>query len=125
MTQQTLQAMTTDDRIYTVDLSDLLAPGQTITSVTSITDATGTLTLGTGTVNTLPVTLQSGAVIPVGQAVQIEIKCATPTTALNGQQSVTLEIILIVATNTDRAVTAVASFFLCDTPGVNPDGCGC
>ena len=107
-------------------LSDLLlASGHTVTGVTSMAEATGTLTLANETVNTLPVTLPSGKVIPIGQAVQFEASCASPTTALGGQQSVTLDIVVIVATSTDKAVTANAQFFLCDTPGVSPDGCGC
>lgn len=123
MTQQTLQGCTTDNRIYTLDLSSLLAPGQTVTAVTSVTEETGTLTIANPVVNTLPVTLPSGEVIPVGQAVQVEITCASPATALDGQQSMTLTVRAIVATSTDAAVTAVVWFFLCDTPGISPDGC--
>lgn len=124
MTQQTLEGCTTDDRIYTLDLSDLLAAGQTVTAVTSIGEATDTLTVGSGVVNTQAVTLPSGEIIPIGQALQVELSCTNPSEALAGQQSVTLTIIAVVATSTDRAVTAVVPFFLCDTPGISADG-GC
>ena len=122
---QILEARTFDDRIYTADLSQLLAAGQVVTAVDSVAEDTGTLICSNPVVNTLPVTMPDGHIVPVGQAVQFEAACVTPSTALAGQQWVLLTIRVRVATNTDRAVEGTVRFFLCDTPGVNAQGCGC
>lgn len=118
--QQILEKRTFDDRIYTLDLSALLATGQVITSVVSVTDDATRLTFANAITNVAPITLLSGRIIPIGQGVQVEISGG----ALAGSLSQLLTIRARVHTNTDPSVEATVQLFLCDTVGLHPTvGC--
>ena len=63
--------------LYTFNFTALLSSGETLSSVTSLTeDGTSDLTIGTATVNTAAVTVD-GTTIAIGMAVQARISGGT------------------------------------------------
>lgn len=114
--QQILEKRTFDDRLYTLDCSALLAPGQTIATISGIADDSAELTFSNATVNLAAITLPSGKVIPIRQGIQVEVSGG----ALAGAISQLITIRARFATNTDPAVEATVQLFLCDTLGVHP-----
>ena len=114
--QQILEKRTFDNRIFTIDCSQILASGQTITTISTVTDDAAELTFTGPIVNIAAVTLPTGNVVPIGQGIQVAISGGT----LAGALSQLLTIRARFATSTDRAVEATVQLFLTDTPGLSP-----
>lgn len=118
--QQTLQARTHDQRIFTIACERLLAAGQAITTISSVAEDSGTLIATNPVINTAAVPLPDGTTAPIGTAIQVLLACVDPTSALDGAVGKLLTIRARFATSTDPAVEATVRLFLTDTPGASP-----
>lgn len=122
--QQILEARPFDARTFTIDCTELLAPGQTISSIVGVTEDSSVLAFANPVTNLAPATRpDTGAVIAIRQGIQVEISCTNPTTALGGAISALLTIRARFVTNTDRLVEATVQLFLTNTPGLSPIAC--
>jgi hypothetical protein len=70
---QILEKRTFDARRYDIVCTGLLAEGETIASVVSITADQGALTFGAGVVNTVPVSYMNGTTAIASTVIQVEI----------------------------------------------------
>jgi len=68
-----LEKRTYDARLFDVNLTDLLDDYETVSAVSTVIADQGSLTFGTGTVNSSVVTYPDGTTAAIGKAIQFEI----------------------------------------------------
>ena len=80
---ETWSITTSESRLFTCDFTDLLASGETITSVSGTSggvtlgvSGSADLTIGSGAVNTDAITDDDGNTVAIGKAVQVRISAA-------------------------------------------------
>lgn len=74
---QILEKRTYDARLYDFPCAPILATGETITTIGSVTADQGTLVFGTPVKNSAPITYPDGSVAAIGTVVQVEISAGT------------------------------------------------
>jgi hypothetical protein len=62
-----------DSRLYDIACGHLLDPGETITSIVTITADQGGMAFGAPVLNTLPASYPNGAIEPIGTVIQVRI----------------------------------------------------
>ncbi|MEJ7685638.1 MAG: hypothetical protein WKG52_00810 [Variovorax sp.] len=109
---QVLDKRTADSRQYDIDCSLLLAPGETITSITAVTADQGGLAFSTPAANDVAVTYPDGRVVPIAKVVQVLITAgAIPA----GSQELVCTIRALLVTNLNPALEATVLLRLTDT----------
>ncbi|MDN8617858.1 hypothetical protein [Variovorax ginsengisoli] len=110
-----LDKRTADSRVYDIDCTDLLATGETISSVTSVTADQGTLTFGSPSINAAPIAYADGRTAAIGKVIQVQISAGTIPT---GQSNLQCTVRALFATNVSPAVEATVVLRLIDTPNM-------
>jgi len=110
-----LDKRTRDARVYDIDCTDLLAAGETISTVSSVTADQGGMTFGSPTINAAPVTYSDGRTAATGKVIQVQISAGTIPT---GKPSLQCVVRALFATNVSPAVEATVLLRLIDTPNV-------
>lgn len=74
---QLLEKRTYDARLYDFPCAPILAAGETITTIESMTADQGGLAFGTPVKNSAPITYPDGTIAAIGTVIQVEISAGT------------------------------------------------
>jgi hypothetical protein len=110
MSQKILEKTSTDNRVFDLDMSDLLDSAETISAIGSVTDDDMALTFGTAAVNPSPVTYPDGTTAATGKVVQVKIGGGS---ASHGKNYI---VRANVTTSHGNTIQAVAQLRVDDTP---------
>lgn len=102
---QYLEKRTYDGRLYDFPCAPILATGETITTINSITADQGGLIFGTPVKNSAPITYPDGSVAAIGTVIQVEISAGTIPT---GSDSIGLGVPNLLCTVRARFNTSIS-----------------
>ena len=108
---KTLEKRTADAALYDFDCSTLLASGETVSSITSLTGDKGDLTFGIPIVNTVAITYPDETIGAIGQVVQVRISGGTIPV---GQTSILCPVRMVVVTSVGNTIEATGVIRLMD-----------
>ncbi len=117
-----LEKRTWDARLYDIDCSKLVSPGEVVVSVVSVASDLGAMTFGVPLVNTVPLTYPNNVTAGIGKVIQVEISGGTipPGSDSEGRgvPNLTCTVRARFTTNfSPNQIEATVCLVLCDQPG--------
>lgn len=117
-----LEKRTFDARLYDINCSSLLSPGETITTLSPITADQGGLVIGTGTVNTVALSYPNNVTAAIGKVIQVEISAGVIPEGSDSQGRGVPNLACTVRARFQTSmapnqIEATVCLLLCDQPG--------
>lgn len=113
--QQLRSKRTAEDRYFDIDCSRILAPSETIVSVTSVTSDQGGLVFGAPAVNGVQFAYPDGRIAAPNKVVQVEISGGS---IPSPRPWLLCYVRALLSTSRNPAVEAIVALRLIDNPGV-------